>query len=62
MQLTALEVEMQRRLLGSPHRTELERVAAEVLTIVPKKQHVVAVMREPGRGYDNPPVGSGCQG
>jgi hypothetical protein len=40
---------------------ELERVAAEVLIKVPKNQDVVAVMREPRRGHDIPPVGSGSQ-
>jgi len=33
---------------------EVERVATEVLIKVPENQDVVAVMREPGRGYDYP--------
>jgi transposase len=38
---------------------EVERVAAEVLTNIPKIQDVVGVSRELGRGYAIPPVGSG---
>ena len=38
---------------------EVERVAAEVLTEVLKTQDVVAVMREPERGYDLPALESG---
>ncbi len=37
---------------------EVEWVAAEVLTEVPKSQDAVGLCREPGRGYDHPPVGS----
>jgi transposase len=37
-----------------------ERVAAEVLTKIPKSQDAVAAMREPGRGCASPPVGSDC--
>ncbi len=39
---------------------EVERVAAKVLTQVPKSQDVVGVNREPGRGYTHPPEGSDC--
>jgi transposase len=37
---------------------EVERVAAKVLTQVPKNQDAVGENREPGRGYAHPPVGS----
>jgi len=40
---------------------EVERVAAQALIEVPKIQDAVAAMREPGRGHDIPPVGSGRQ-
>ena len=40
---------------------EVERVATEVLVEVSKSQDVVGEIREPGRGYDIPPVGSGSQ-
>jgi len=40
---------------------EVEWVATEVLTKVLKSQDVVGEIREPGRGYDFPPVGSGSQ-
>jgi hypothetical protein len=40
---------------------EVERVAAEVLIKASKIQDVVAVTREPERGCDFPPVGSGSQ-
>jgi len=40
---------------------EVERVATEVLIEVPENQDAVAAMREPGRGCDIPPVGSGSQ-
>lgn len=40
---------------------EVERVATEVLIEASKSQDVVAVMREPGRGRDIPPVGSDSQ-
>ncbi len=38
---------------------EVERVAAEVLTEMPKSQDAVGESREPGRGQNFPPVGSG---
>jgi cobalamin biosynthesis protein CbiG len=37
-----------------------EWIAAEVLASLPKSQDVVGISREPGRGYSNPPAGSGC--
>jgi transposase len=40
---------------------EVERVAAEFLIEVSKSQDVVGGSREPGRGYDYPPVGSDSQ-
>ena len=39
---------------------EVEWVAAEVLTTVPKNQDVVAAMREPGRGHHFPLEEPGC--
>jgi transposase len=39
---------------------EVEQVAAQVLAKVPKSQDVVVEIREPGRGYAHPPVGSDC--
>ncbi len=33
---------------------EVERVATEVLTKIPKNQDAVSLCREPGRGYDHP--------
>jgi transposase len=40
---------------------KVERVAAEVLTEMLKIQDVVSVSREPGRGHNFPPVGSGSR-
>ena len=40
---------------------EVERVATEVLIKVSKSQDVVRAIREPGRGRNIPPVGSGNQ-
>jgi transposase len=40
---------------------EVERVATEVLIETSKSQDAVGVIREPGRGCDVPPVGSGSQ-
>ncbi len=40
---------------------EVERFAAEVSIEVPENQDAVGENREPGRGYDFPPFGSGSQ-